>query len=159
MKKGNVLLAGMSILLFASTTLNVVFFLIAGPRLLVSIPSPAVEAAGSLMQAIVDGDTETINGHLCNKSEAHQRFVAAELAEVQDIVAEALGVSLREVTWEDSYERVQIGVYLERPVRIYDKSVSAVMYFRPDKSGLCNEMFFFDRASWNADSELHGDTP
>jgi hypothetical protein len=164
-RKENIILAGVSILMFAAIV-SLSIFMITTTRPISAIPAPAIEVADSLAKAVLAGDTEAVSGHLCNPSEAHHRFATAELAEVKDIADNALAISLRGFTWEsDHIARVQVIVHLERPVRDYDKVVSMVIYLRyreadkrlPRSSGgesLCNFMFFFDKASWGEEDEI-----
>jgi hypothetical protein len=155
--KSNVILAGVSILMFAAMA-ALAIFMIANPRPLSAIPAPAIEVADSLAKAVLAGDTEIINDHLCNPSEAHHRFVAAELAEVKDITDNALAISLRGFTWEsEDLARVVVVVHLERPVRDYDRIITMVMYLRyreAEGADLCNSVFFLDQAAWDEASEV-----
>jgi hypothetical protein len=157
MKKINIIFAALIIILAGATAA----FWLSTRSQLVSVPSPEARVGESLVMAVLASDTETVNGHLCNQSAAHQKFVAAELAEVQDIAEAAELLVLRGLTWENGHAIVQFGVYLKQPVREYDESVNAAMYLRwrdGDEPGLCNFLFFFDRASWSEENELHGYT-
>ena len=149
MNRQSLTLAALSIaLLFATATFWIVVPLQSPTKLrLTTIPSPAAEAAGSLVRAILEDDLETVSSLLCNRSAAHRQFVAAELVEVNDLRVAAQSMSLESILPKDGSYHVDIRVPLAYQVRGYE-TVNAAITLEA-RYGYCVSYFAFDRASWH----------